>query len=97
MVPPERRPGRTWRALNPLLVLLAPQLLGERGARLGLSSPRQFFWVTGALSSFLDNTPTYVALSAAASSLHGTDPQVRRPGFCHRAMTGSSSLLGRFW
>jgi len=54
------------------------QLLGERGARLGLSSPRQFFWVTGALSSFLDNTPTYVALSAAASSLHGTDPQVRQ-------------------
>ena len=53
------------------------QLLGERGARLGLSTPRQFFWVTGALSSFLDNTPTYVALSAAASSLHGTDPQVR--------------------
>jgi hypothetical protein len=54
------------------------QLLGERGARLGLSTPRQFFWVTGALSSFLDNTPTYVALSAAASSLLGTDPQVPR-------------------
>ena len=53
------------------------QLLGEQGARLGLSTPRQFFWVTGALSSFLDNTPTYVALSAAASSLLGTDPQVR--------------------
>ena len=67
------------------------QLLGERGARLGLSSPRQFFWVTGALSSFLDNTPTYVALSAAASSLHGTDPQVR----CLRPPPAATCTDGR--
>ncbi|MFR3343402.1 MAG: sodium:proton antiporter [Anaerobutyricum sp.] len=24
--------------------------------------PWQFFWITGALSSFLDNTPTYLGI-----------------------------------
>jgi Na+/H+ antiporter NhaD/arsenite permease-like protein len=33
---------------------------------LGLSQPLQFYWVTGALSSVLDNAPTYLAFLAVA-------------------------------
>ena len=43
--------------------------LGRTG-RLGLNQPWHFFWVTGGLSSFLDNAPTYLTFSAAASGLH---------------------------
>jgi Na+/H+ antiporter NhaD/arsenite permease-like protein len=48
--------------------------LGQSG-RLGLSEPWQFFWLTGGLSSFLDNAPTYLTFSAAASGLHHTAPE----------------------
>jgi Na+/H+ antiporter NhaD/arsenite permease-like protein len=44
-------------------------LLHEHGASLGLSSPRSFFWATGALSSVLDNAPTYMVFFKAAQSL----------------------------
>jgi Na+/H+ antiporter NhaD/arsenite permease-like protein len=43
--------------------------LGKSG-ELGLDQPWQFFWATGGLSSFLDNAPTYLTFSAAASGLH---------------------------
>lgn len=43
--------------------------LGKTG-RLGLDQPWQFFWASGGLSSFLDNAPTYLTFSAAASGLH---------------------------
>ena len=43
--------------------------LGRTG-KLGLDQPWQFFWVTGGLSSFLDNAPTYLTFSSAASGLH---------------------------
>lgn len=44
-------------------------LLRARGAALGLSRPWHFFWVTGGLSSFLDNAPTYVVLSSLAEGV----------------------------
>lgn len=44
-------------------------VLNERGAELGLTKPWHFFWITGGLSSFLDNTPTYLAITATASGL----------------------------
>jgi len=48
-------------------------LLGARGPELGLVKPWQFFWVTGGLSTFLDNTPTYLAFFSLARGLglHG--------------------------
>src|SRR5213083_1187591 len=39
-----------------------------------LSTPVQFFWTTGALSSVLDNAPTYLAFAASAAGLHGVAP-----------------------
>ena len=47
-------------------------LLHEHGADLGIDSPREFFWATGALSSVLDNAPTYLVFFKAAQSLPAT-------------------------
>ncbi|HLA85485.1 MAG TPA: sodium:proton antiporter, partial [Thermoguttaceae bacterium] len=54
----------------------ALQILGVRGSSLGLDSPHEFFWATGALSSFLDNAPTYVVYFQTAQSL--TPPEDAR-------------------
>ena len=43
--------------------------LNEHAASLGLSSVGQFYYMTGALSSFLDNTPTAVAFHSVAAGL----------------------------
>jgi Na+/H+ antiporter NhaD/arsenite permease-like protein len=44
-------------------------ILKARGADLGVREPWQFFWASGALSSFLDNAPTYVTFLALGQSL----------------------------
>lgn len=41
-------------------------ILEQRGADLGLTRAWQYFWVSGALSSFLDNAPTYLTFLAVA-------------------------------
>jgi Na+/H+ antiporter NhaD/arsenite permease-like protein len=51
----------------------ALEILNVRGASLGLSSPAQYFWASGVLSSFLDNAPTYLTFASAASGVMGTD------------------------
>jgi Na+/H+ antiporter NhaD/arsenite permease-like protein len=48
----------------PLLMLLR-----LHGAEFGLTRPWQFFWLTGGLSSFLDNAPTYLAFFSMAQSV----------------------------
>ncbi len=78
----DRRPreanGFSWGAILEVAVLFlgifvcmqpALALLHERGAALGLDSPRSFFWATGALSSVLDNAPTYLVFFKAAQAL----------------------------
>ncbi|MFH1438795.1 MAG: sodium:proton antiporter [Pseudomonadota bacterium] len=61
-----------------IFVTMIPALwiLDSLGARneLGIDKPWQFFWATGTLSSFLDNAPTYLTFTAAASGLNHTDP-----------------------
>jgi Na+/H+ antiporter NhaD/arsenite permease-like protein len=43
-------------------------ILNARGGELGVASPESFFWATGLLSAFLDNTPTYVVFFALAQN-----------------------------
>lgn len=59
----------TWGAIEEVAVLFigifitmqpALMLLKEMGGSLGLTKPWEVFWTTGMLSSFLDNTPTYL-------------------------------------
>ena len=41
-----------------------------RGGELGASEPWHFYWLSGALSSFLDNAPTDLTFVALAQELH---------------------------
>ena len=45
-----------------IFVTMVPALLilRERGGEFGITRPWQFFWMSGGLSSFLDNAPTYL-------------------------------------
>jgi Na+/H+ antiporter NhaD/arsenite permease-like protein len=64
-----------------IFVTMAPALLilnswgqGTRdvaGMSFGMTQPWQFFWGSGALSSFLDNAPTYLTFAATASGMEG--------------------------
>lgn len=49
----------------------ALELLGSHSKDLGINSPSDFFWVTGILSGFLDNAPTYLTLLTAAMGIQG--------------------------
>src|SRR6266850_1759754 len=50
-------------------------ILNAHGAELGLQHPLQYFWASGALSSFLDNAPTYLTFASAASGAVGTNAE----------------------
>jgi Na+/H+ antiporter NhaD/arsenite permease-like protein len=56
-----------------IFVTMAPALLllNARAASFGVREPWQFFWASGALSSFLDNAPTYLTFAATACGLKG--------------------------
>ena len=57
-----------------IFVTMIPALaiLKVHGAELGLDQPWQMFWSTGFLSSFLDNTPTYLVFLQTAGALGET-------------------------
>ena len=54
-----------------VFVTMIPALsyLSERGATLGIVRPVQFFWASGALSSVLDNAPTYLTFASLATGV----------------------------
>ncbi len=51
-----------------IFVTMVPALkyLEAHGGQMGLTQPWQFFWASGALSSFLDNAPTYLTFATVA-------------------------------
>ena len=68
----------TWGPIREVAVLFigifitmqpALMLLKTVGPDLGISQPWQMFWSTGLLSSFLDNTPTYLVFLTTAGTL----------------------------
>lgn len=70
--------GFTWGPIFEVAILFAGifvtmvpalALLQAHGGELGLRLPWQYFLVTGALSSVLDNAPTYLTFLSAAQSL----------------------------
>ena len=70
-----------------LTMIPALEMLRTRGGELGVREPWQFFWATGALSSFLDNAPTYLVFLALAQSLALADEVVGVP---HAILAGIS-------
>lgn len=55
-----------------LTMIPAIGILKVHGAQLGITEPWQMFWATGLLSSFLDNTPTYLVFLQTAGTLGAT-------------------------
>ena len=51
----------------------ALELLRLHSSGLGITTPTQYFWLTGGLSGFLDNAPTYLTFLTASMGLYGLD------------------------
>ncbi|MCW8133252.1 MAG: sodium:proton antiporter [Planctomycetota bacterium] len=58
-----------------LFATMVPALdyLGNNAGKLGVSTPTAFYFASGALSSFLDNAPTYLNFLSAAHGLAGLE------------------------
>jgi Na+/H+ antiporter NhaD/arsenite permease-like protein len=56
-----------------IFVTMVPalEILNARAVSFDLKAPWHFFWMSGALSSVLDNAPTYLTFTAMASGLVG--------------------------
>jgi len=79
----------SWGAIQEVAVLFvgifitmqpALAILKSMGPNLGITEPAKMFWVTGALSSFLDNTPTYLVFLTTAGTLGFTEGIVTSVG-----------------
>jgi len=84
-----------------IFVTMVPALaiLAERGGELGLNQPWQFFWVTGILSSFLDNAPTYLtdltlAQGLAAHDLSLSHEVIGIPSIYLKAISAGAVFMG---
>lgn len=52
-----------------ITMIPALMILNAKGGSLGVDNPLKFFWVTGFLSSFLDNAPTYLVFFKTAQGM----------------------------
>jgi Na+/H+ antiporter NhaD/arsenite permease-like protein len=83
----------------PALVLLEQHGAGL-AQQLNVSEPWHYFWLTGILSSFLDNAPTYVTfatLAAGAESfaqLAKEKPQILAAISCGAVFMGANTYIG---
>jgi Na+/H+ antiporter NhaD/arsenite permease-like protein len=77
-----------------LTMVPALGILRVRGAELGVSQPWQYFWATGALSSFLDNAPTYLAFLALGQGQHLTPEVVGVPHDILAAISLGAVFMG---
>ena len=53
----------------------ALEILNSRAGALNLRTPWHYFWLSGGLSSFLDNAPTYLTFTAMASGIVGSSAE----------------------
>ena len=72
----------------------ALELLRTRGGELGVREPWQFFWAAGALSSFLDNAPTYLTFLTLGQSLHLPGEVVGVPNRILAAISVGAVFMG---
>jgi Na+/H+ antiporter NhaD/arsenite permease-like protein len=90
-----------------IFVTMVPALayLARLGPTLGLTRPWQFFWASGALSSVLDNAPTYLTFASLASGVtavgslaalaaHPTGQQLLAAVSCGSVMMGAVTYIG---
>ena len=82
----------------------ALMILKSVGGSLGITEPLQMFWTTGLLSSFLDNTPTYLVFLTTAGAMNfaegiattlGTVPvQMLLAISCGAVFMGANTYIG---
>jgi Na+/H+ antiporter NhaD/arsenite permease-like protein len=77
-----------------LTMIPALEMLRTRGGELGVREPWHFFWATGALSSFLDNAPTYLVFLALAQGLGLVDEVVGVPHAILAAISTGAVFMG---
>ena len=79
-----------------IFVTMVPALmiLGERAAAFGVREPWHFFWLTGILSSFLDNAPTYLTFLSLGQGLHLPADLVGVPTKILEAISAGAVLMG---
>ncbi|MBL8797539.1 MAG: sodium:proton antiporter [Planctomycetia bacterium] len=85
-----------------IFVTMTPVLamLQVHGPAFGIAEPWQFFWITGALSSFLDNAPTYLTIGTLAASPHDLAwlahhrPSVLAAISCGAVFMGANTYIG---
>ena len=72
-----------------IFVTMTPALLylSENAASLGITTPAQFFYASGGLSSFLDNAPTAVAFYTVATGLPITEGAAVAAGISDSLLT----------
>ncbi len=77
-----------------IFVTMVPalHLLSEHASSLGISAPLHFFWITGGLSSVLDNAPTYLTFLSVAQGLGGAS-EVVGTTHAHLLAIGAGSVL----
>jgi Na+/H+ antiporter NhaD/arsenite permease-like protein len=84
--------------------------LEMNASSLGIETPAQFFWFTGALSSVLDNAPTYLSFLSAAFGIHGYSVENAQHmqailgsvppeslGLLNPAQPGAAAITGDSW
>jgi Na+/H+ antiporter NhaD/arsenite permease-like protein len=75
-------------------------ILEARGAETGIREPWQFFWITGGLSSFLDNAPAYLTFFSLAQGLgiggdvHGIPEKILVAISVGAVFMGANSYIG---
>jgi Na+/H+ antiporter NhaD/arsenite permease-like protein len=103
----------TWGPIKEVAVLFigifvtmqpALMLLKQFGPNLGVDTPFEMFWATGTLSSFLDNTPTYLVFlttagtlafeSGVATSLGTIPAQMLAAISCGAVFMGANTYIG---
>jgi Na+/H+ antiporter NhaD/arsenite permease-like protein len=79
-----------------IFVTMIPALLilNARGVELGITRPWHFFWAAGSLSSFLDNTPTYLAFFSMAQGLGLNGPMMGIPTLLLKAISAGAVFMG---
>lgn len=89
-----------------ITMIPALALLARNGKHFGIDQPWEYFWLTGALSSFLDNAPTYLtfAIMAAGSEdvwkltlnqVPGLDgPHILQAISCGAVFMGAMTYIG---
>ena len=79
-----------------IFVTMVPALVLLRlhGGQFGVTQPWQFFWLTGALSSFLDNAPTYLTFVSLGQGLGLGGPVLGLPVRLLQAISLGAVFMG---